>query len=376
MPIMAMSLWAARGPRFLVLLLGLWVLVRIASHWPGEGYPVAPVLSPIAPPLYRETAPDFAEVRNHPARPALVSGIAARAPARTDRSHGILPPPSIAPDVAPQAGSGYSGSQRHAWRLALLGGLGVRPGGASRQLALPQPARNFAPGLVPMLPHPRWPVAGPGRWSLAAAVYWRGGGTGTPTVGPDTGVRLGGSQTAVRLNYVIDPKFALRAYARVTHSPGPNDGVDIAVGAALRPLRTVPIDVHVERRTVLAGRGRDTTLVYAAGGVDNRQLPHDFRLTAYGQAGLADYGAVVGFADGAVVVQHDVAKRGGVRLSLGTIVAAAAQPGARRVDIGPRAALLLPDIGQGAQVTLDWRERVAGNARPGSGLALTLATDF
>jgi hypothetical protein len=110
--------------------------------------------------------------------------------------------------------------------------------------------------------------------------------------------------------------------------------------------------------------------------VDNRQLPHGFQLSAFGQAGLADYGEVVGFADGAVVVQRPVAKHGSVRLSLGTMVAAAAQPGARRVDIGPRAALALPDIGQGAQISLDWRERVAGNARPGSGLALTLAADF
>jgi len=38
--------------------------------------------------------------------------------------------------------------------------------------------------------------------------------------------------------------------------------------------------------------------------------------------------------------------------------------------------LLLPDLGEGTRIALDWRQRLAGNARPESGLALTLASDF
>jgi hypothetical protein len=379
-PVLALPLWYARGPRFLALLLGLWVLVRVASHWPGDAYPDAPLPPPFSGPMDMVLAPDVSESRTRAVTPASTSGWIANARAVAHASPAqlaIAVPPSgeTGPALSAAKAMEYSGSQRHAWRLALLGSLVVRPGATKRTLALPQPAHSLAPGLAPVMPHPRWPDAAPGRWSLAVAAYRRGGG-GTPAVGPNSAARLGGSQSAVRLGYLVDPRFALRAYARATHTPGRNEGADIAIGVALRPLRAVPVDVHIERRTVVAGPGRDTTLVYAAGGVENQRLAGDFRLSAYGQAGLADYGEVVGFADAAVVVQREVARQSGMRLSLGTIVAAAAQPGARRVDVGPRAALVLPGVGHGAQLTLDWRERVAGNARPGSGLALTLAADF
>jgi hypothetical protein len=201
------------------------------------------------------------------------------------------------------------------------------------------------------------------------ASYWRAGGS-TPAVGPASPARLGGSQSAVRLDYLVDPRLSLRAYVRATLSPARRDSVDVAVGAALRPLRALPVDVYVERRMVAAGPGQDATLLYLAGGVDNRVLPLDFRLSAYAQGGMVDNGRVAGFADGAVVVERQVAAARGVRLSLGTMVAVAVQPDARRIDVGPRATVALPDI------AVDWRERAAGNARPGSGLALTLATDF
>lgn len=223
---------------------------------------------------------------------------------------------------------------------------------------------------------PRRRIFEPERWSLGVATYWRAGSGASSSVGPGGVARLGGTQSAARLTYVVEPQRQLRAYARLTHTPVRRDGMDIAVGVALRPIRSLPVDVHVERRTVVAGDGRDTTLVYAAGGIDNRRLAQNFRLSAYGQAGVADFGELVGFADAAVVVQREVAEFSGMRLSLGSVAAAAVQPDARRVDVGPRAAIFLPKVGQGALVAFDWRERVAGNARPGSGLAVTLAADF
>ena len=56
--------------------------------------------------------------------------------------------------------------------------------------------------------------------------------------------------------------------------------------------------------------------------------------------------------------------------------AGAVQPGAARVDVGPRLTLRLPQVGEGGRIALDWRQRVAGDAHPESGLALTLAADF
>lgn len=377
MPVLAMPLWTARGPRFLALLLGLWVLVRVASHWPGETYTADPPFSPFAQPLQQMTARGMDERRDPIVAPVLASDWPASKPARAGATPGILLQPRLTGSVtAPRDSTGHTGSQGHAWRLALRDGFDTLSTATRRTLVMPQATRIFAPGLAPLTPLPSWPDAAMARWSLAVTGYWRSGGGSTPTVGPGSAARLGGSQSTVRLSYLVDPGSRLRAYVRAAHAPDRPDGADVAVGVALRPLRAVPVDVHIERRTVVSGNGRDTTLVYAAGGIDNLRLTHDFRLSAYGQAGLADYGKVVGFADAAVAVQRDVAMHEGVRLSLGTIVAAAAQPGARRVDIGPRAVLALPDIGQGAQIALDWRERVAGNARPGSGLALTLAAEF
>jgi hypothetical protein len=43
-----------------------------------------------------------------------------------------------------------------------------------------------------------------------------------------------------------------------------------------------------------------------------------------------------------------------------------------RLDIGPSIAL----VHQGARLTADWRVRIAGQARPGSGPSLTLGKDF
>lgn len=272
--------------------------------------------------------------------------------------------------------SGFSSDQRHAWRLALLGRLGVRTIQNNRVGAFPFAANGIAPGIAPTVPPPRWPDSAQGRWSLAVAGYWRGGRGSTAPIGPGSAARLGGSQSAVRLSYLIDPQLSLRAYVRATLTPGRRDGGDIAVGLAVRPVRSIPVDIHLERRTVVAGNEPDTTLAYVAGGFDNHRLPHDFRLSGYGQAGVADYGKVVGFADAAVIVQHDVAAARGARLALGSIAAVSVQPGARRLDAGPRASLLLTNVGQGARIALDWREQIAGNARPGSGLALTLAADF
>lgn len=371
MPLLSLPLWHARGPRFLALLLGLWVMARLASYWPGEvrsDSPTPPLVAIGAPAATHEAAAPRARAA------APLQTASDREPRPSLASNPPLLPSSFTA-AAMASAAGYSGEARHQWRLAMLGRFVTRPGQGGQALALPFAAKIAAPGVAPTVPIPRWPEGAGDRWSLSMAGYWRGG-RGTPPLGPGGAARLGGSQSAARLAYLVDPSSSLRAYVRATHTPGQREGGDIAFGVAVRPLRGIPVDVHAERRVVIAGDERDATLVYAAGGVDNRALPHNFRLSAYGQAGVADYGELVGFADAAVVVKRDVATVRGVRLAVGTIAAASVQPGARRIDIGPRAALVLPQVGQGAQIALDWRERVAGNARPGSGLALTVAADF
>jgi hypothetical protein len=49
------------------------------------------------------------------------------------------------------------------------------------------------------------------------------------------------------------------------------------------------------------------------------------------------------------------------------------QPGLYRVDAGPRLSM---KVRSNMRVHLDWRQRLAGNAEPRSGPAVTLAADF
>ena len=50
-----------------------------------------------------------------------------------------------------------------------------------------------------------------------------------------------------------------------------------------------------------------------------------------------------------------------------------AQPGVYRIDAGPRVTMKVRD---NLKVHVDYRFKLAGNAQPGSGPALTLAGDF
>ena len=110
-------------------------------------------------------------------------------------------------------------------------------------------------------------------------------------------------------------------------------------------------------------------------------LPYGAQLEAYGQAGWVGGTGATGFADGQASITGGVplAARlsdNALRLGLGVAVWGGAQRDAQRFDIGPtmRFDLRLGEVP--ARLTIDWRERVAGDASPDSGVAATLSTGF
>jgi hypothetical protein len=214
------------------------------------------------------------------------------------------------------------------------------------------------------------------RWSLAAWIVAReGDGPQSAVGGPAT---LGGSQAGVRLARTLDRDGTISAFLRLTVPPRAVRGSDAALGLSWRPARALPVSVNVEQRIALGRDARSAPAAYLVAGVNDLGLPHGFRIDAYGQAGAVGVKHPQAFVDGAASVERRIGTVGGAPLSAGAMVAGAAQPGAARIDIGPRLSLRFPVGGaeNNSRLSLDWRERVAGDAAPGSGLALTLAGDF
>lgn len=209
----------------------------------------------------------------------------------------------------------------------------------------------------------------PDRWSASA---WLAARAGNGLGAAPGGSQLGGSQAGARLAYLLVPSAKVAAFVRVT-TPLRGRGAEAAAGLEWQPSR-VPLRVVVERRVGLDG----TTGGFGAGvvgGTDGEIAP-GFRLESYGQAGAIRRTRLEPYADGAVRVTQQVGTGAGARLAVGGGIWGAAQRDAARLDIGPSITLAVPVGTRSVRVALDWRQRVAGDARPGSGLALTLGSDF
>lgn len=212
-------------------------------------------------------------------------------------------------------------------------------------------------------------------WSLTGWVYLRdGSATAADTIG--AGSQLGGGQAGLRIAYGFGDAGRVRAYGRATVAVQRLEQREVAFGLAVAPFTRLPVDVAVEQRVGVGKGGRTALAAMVTGGVSNIAMPARFRLNAYAQAGVIGARRRDGFADGAIVVDRRLGVDEASRLRLGVFAAAAVQPAASRVDIGPRLTIRLPDLGQGGRIAIDWRQRVAGDASPASGVALTIAADF
>jgi hypothetical protein len=107
------------------------------------------------------------------------------------------------------------------------------------------------------------------------------------------------------------------------------------------------------------------------------ELPAGMLGEGYAQAGYVGGRDATAFADGQMRAERVIAESTEVQFRTGAGAWAGAQKGASRLDVGPTATmqLSLPGIAS-ARLSADWRVRVAGNASPGSGPALTLSAGF
>jgi hypothetical protein len=240
-------------------------------------------------------------------------------------------------------------------------------------------------GLTPFLPAPApaSSTTASGRWSLDAWTFWRQGSNGA-SVSQGRVPIYGASQAGGVLQFRLapdarrDPRLYVRAYQALVR----RGESEVALGASARPFGRVPVRVAGEvRYTDGAFSNTVRPAGYAVTELAPMRLPLGVQVEAYGQAGWVGGAGATPFAEGQVSATRELRALSGMtdnrlRLSLGAAAWGGAQEDAQRIDIGPTMRLDLNVGSVPARVSVDWRERVGGDASPGSGLAATLSTSF
>lgn len=329
-----------RPVRFLLLIGMGWVGMRVAMLWPRTGSLPAALEHVVPVAQAKKALPRLTR------RPPLAA---------------TLRPYPIATQTRFRAPVAHVDAERV--QLALLAMIRYGPANpfvpaAPIAAAVETPLRAPLPSeRLSSLPNP---------WSASAwAVVRPGTGLGAAPGGS----QLGGSQAGLVVHRMLDSRARLSAFGRVA-TPLRGKGAEAAIGLQWQP-GTAPVRLVAEQRFGLDGSSGGPGLGLV-GGADTR-LPAGFRLESYGQAGAIRRRRTEPYADGAARATRAVADLDGHKLSLGAGMWGAAQRDGARLDLGPSATLSLP---AGLRLSLDWRQRVAGGARPGSGLALTLGGDF
>lgn len=345
-----------RPLRFMALVLGGWAAARLMVLWPtgtvefaGSGRaPATPAVVAHASSSNRTAASDAS-----PVQPGIA---AATLTGQANRLHAKLAPRAqlqggqLGPDLAPSATTSAPAVVTTS-RPRLQDG---RPAGVSTLVspAAVEPQRRADETQRARLAGDTWLIA-------------------RPNGGDDLAFgQLGASQAGVRLTYAIDRARSVALSGRLS-APLSGRVREAALGLDWRPT-TLPVYLLIEQRVPLDG-GPARPAAQLIGSV-HRRLPHDLRLEAYAQAG-----AVLrrgGFADGAVRLATPLLETRAATVDLGAGGWGAAQRDVARLDFGPTLRLALPARGGSVRLGLDYRVRVAGRARPGSGPALTLGSSF
>jgi urocanate hydratase len=96
----------------------------------------------------------------------------------------------------------------------------------------------------------------------------------------------------------------------------------------------------------------------------------------YAQAGYVGGRYATPFVDGQARIDRGVADVGPATLRAGAGAWGGAQKGAARLDIGPSVSVSLQTGRVHSRMAVDYRIRVAGDARPATGPALTISAGF
>ncbi|MFA7602892.1 MAG: hypothetical protein WCY29_07770 [Novosphingobium sp.] len=241
----------------------------------------------------------------------------------------------------------------------------------------PRPGEASEANPPPLLTAPA-PDRDP-RWSAEGWLLLRRGGA-VSAAGGLAPATYGASQAGAVVRYRLATDSAHRPALHLRGSAalgGPRER-EAALGLSARPLAGVPLVIAAEARIIGQRAGthlRPAAFVYTE--LPPLPLPLAARVEVYGQAGYVGGGYATAFLDGQVRLDRRVLRVGRGELRAGGGVWGGAQKHAARLDVGPTATIGMPVEGSGgARLGFDWRFRVAGNAAPSSGPALTLSAGF
>nr|WP_301286956.1 hypothetical protein [Sphingobium sp. OAS761] len=227
------------------------------------------------------------------------------------------------------------------------------------------------PAMGPPLPAPLG--AATDRWQASAWLLWRPDHSDVTDIA--TAGRLGASQAGTRIAYRLTAgaHAPASAYARASVALEQPAAPELAAGIALQPDSAIPVSIAAERRIALGKGGRDAFALMAVGGFGPTPVTAGIAADGYAQAGVVGLRQRDIFVDGKLSLLHPLP---GTGLRIGATLSGGVQPGIGRLDIGPEIRLRLPLPRMPARLSVEWRQRVAGHARPVSGLAVTIAADF
>lgn len=336
---------SGRPLRFLAVTLAGWTGLRVVMLWPAAPTP-ASVIRAVVPGAAAEPVMQSIELQ------------------RPETLFALIHPRRPSAFMPPGAPSNQHPAREHPVALALTASVAVD----DPQIAVGPAGEMIAPRPIAPLQQTRKPRRAAG-WSADLWLVARAGSNRQAGFGSG---ELGGAQAGVRIAYALDRNRRLAAFVRAD-TPLAGKGREVSAGLDWRPTR-LPVRIVVEERVPLDG-GRAVPAAGLVGGF-GPVLHHGTRLEAYGQAGIVARHGGEGFADGALRATRPLGTLAGLDFDLGAGVWGGAQRDAARLDLGPTLGATLPISGHAIRLALDWRERVAGDARPGSGPALTIGASF
>jgi hypothetical protein len=222
-----------------------------------------------------------------------------------------------------------------------------------------------------------WPVAGSDGWSGDGWLLLRKGSNGPITAGEPS---YGRSQAGAVLRYRLASSTGHRptAYLRTTRAlAGPRES-EVAVGLGARPVGRIPVRLAAELRVSEGSAGRELRPAgFAVTEIPEVKLPLGLRVEVYAQAGYVGGRYATAFVDGQARIDGNVTRFGPtVEVLTGGGVWGGGQKHSGRLDIGPSATINFRFGPVLSRVAFDYRMRIAGDASPKSGPALTISAGF